>query len=104
MAIRPVDMGIIQRTDDVGIIKHQQDSKPMIQQQNVQTQMERRDEMLTHQVTNSEQGSKLENHTDAKEEGKNAYFFHKKKKEKKNEKTGDRVIKKDSGFGFDVKI
>ncbi len=104
MSIRPVDIGVIQRMDDVGLIKHQQDSKPMIQQQNVQTEMVRRDDMLKHQVMDSEQGRKLENHADAKEEGKNSYFFKKKKKEKKDEKTQDRVIKKESGFGFDVKI
>lgn len=105
MAIRPVDIGIIQRTDDVGLLKQQQDSKPMIQQQNVQTQMVRRDDMLSHQVMNSEESPKLDNHADAKEEGKNSYFFNRKKKKKqKDEKKDDRVVKKGTGSSFDIKI
>lgn len=106
MSIRPVDIsGMIQRTDDVGVLKHQQDTKPMIQQQNVQTQMVRRDDQLRHQVITPENSTKLDNHMDAKEEGKNSYFFKKKKKKKEEEsKPEDCVIKKETGSSFDIKI
>ena len=102
--------GMIQRTDDVGTLKHYQDSQPAIQQQNGQAQMVRREDKLRHQVLDPEHSNKLENHADAKEEGKNAYFFAKKKNKKKDEpKKGEsnaenRVIKKESGFGFDIKV
>lgn len=36
MTIRPVDFATIQRTDDVGMMKHQQDAKPVVEQQNIQ--------------------------------------------------------------------
>ena len=107
MSISPVHMsGIIQRTDDVGTLKHQQDTQPALQQQNGQTQMVRREERLRHQVLDPEHSGKLENHADAKEEGKNSYFFNRNKKKKKEEETKleDKVVKKNSGFGFDVKV
>ena len=31
MTIRPVDFATIQRTDDVGMMKHQQDAKPVVE-------------------------------------------------------------------------
>lgn len=106
MSIRPVDIsGMIQRTDDVGIIKHQQDTKPMIQQQNVQTQMVRRDDQLRHQVITPENSTKLNNHADAKEEGKNSYFINKKKKKKmESTEPEDCVVKKETRGSFDIKI
>ena len=45
MTIRPVVLGgMIQRTDDVGQIKHQQDAKPMMDQQNIQLQVDKRED------------------------------------------------------------
>ena len=42
MSIRPVDMnGVIQRTQDVGTLKQQQDMKPMVDQQNIQIEVQR---------------------------------------------------------------
>jgi len=98
--------GMIQRTDDVGYLKQQQDSKPIMQQQNVQTQMVKRQDELAHQVLDPEHGNKTDTHADAREEGKGSYFFRKKSsKKKQDEKTGDRVIKKsNNGSSFDVKI
>ena len=40
MTIKPVVLGgMIQRADDIGMIKHQQDAKPMMDQQNIQMQV-----------------------------------------------------------------
>ena len=51
MTIRPVVLGgMIQRTDDVGQIKHQQDAKPMMDQQNIQMQVNKREDHLAHKV------------------------------------------------------
>lgn len=106
MSIRPVDIsGMIQRTDDVGMLKHQQDSKPVIGQMNAQTQMVKKADELSHQVMNPENSSKTDTHADAREEGKNAYFFREKSKDKKEEEQPvDRVVKKHSNGSFDVKI
>ena len=41
MTIRPVDFATIQRTDDVGMMKHQQDAKPVVEQQNIQVEIKK---------------------------------------------------------------
>lgn len=103
MTIRPVDLnGMIQRTDDVGIIKHQQDAKPMHDQQNIQIQVDNREDQLFHQVNDSSESSKLKNDTDAKNGGNGSYSGGRKKKKEK--KTNAKIIDKNAGGGFDIKI
>lgn len=105
MSIRPVDIsGIMQRSDDVGMLKHQQDSRPAVEQQNAQTQVTKRTEELRHQVMNPENSNKPDTHADAREKGKNEYFFRKGNGNKKKEETECRVVKKHSTFSFDVKV
>ena len=106
MSIRPVDIsGLVQRSDDIGAIKHQQDSRPAVEQQNVQTQMVKKEDELRHQVMNPENSGKTDTHADAREKGKNSYFFRKKSDEnKRKEQPEDRVVKKHAGGSFDVKV
>lgn len=106
MAISPIlNSGMIQRTDDVGVIKHQQDTKPVVEQQNAMTQVAKKTEEMRRQVVNPEDANKANTHADAREEGKNKYFFRKKEgKKKQSEPTEDRVIKKTMGGGFDIKV
>ena len=74
MSIRPIDFnGMIQRTDDVGVLKHQADSKPIVDQQNIQAQVTKNEQAIQHQVVDPENTERLNNHADAKEEGKGAY-------------------------------
>lgn len=105
MAISPILMNaVIQRTDDVGVVKNQQDSRPMVEQQNVQAQMSKKVDEQRHQVVNPEDSSKTDTHADAREKGKNEYFFRKKSKEKiQSDSPKDHVVKKTTG-GFDIKI
>ncbi len=105
MAISPILMsGVVQRADDVSMIKNQQDQRPMVEQQNVQTQMAKKVEEQRRQVVNPEDTNKTDTHADAREKGKNSYFFRKKTNGKKKENAPeDRVVKKTQG-GFDMKI
>lgn len=105
MAISPILMnGMIQRTDDVGVVKSQQDTRPIVEQQNLQVQVDKKVDEQRHQVVTSEDSGKADTHADAREESKNAYFFRKKAKVLKTEETPkDRVVKKSTG-GFDMKI
>lgn len=99
--------GMIQRTDDVGYLKQQQDAKPLVQQQNVQAQMVKKQDELRHQVMDPEHGNKADTHADAREEGKGSYFFRKKSDKKKSDEAEEgRVVKKSAGNGssFDIKI
>ena len=105
MAISPVLMsGVVQRADDIGVIKNQQDHRPMVEQQNAQTQVEKKVDAQRKQVVTSEDTNKTDTHADAREKGKNSYFFRKTIKKKKEENSPeDHVVKKSSG-GFDIKI
>ena len=104
MAISPIlNSGIIQRTDDVGAIRLQQEQRPLAEQQNAQTQMNRKADEFSHQVVTSSDSNKTDTHADAREEGKNKYFFQKKNK-KQEEKQEDRVVKKYSTSSFDMKV
>lgn len=105
MAISPIlNSGMIQRTDDIGAMKLQQDSRPMVEQQSAQTQMTRKADEFSHQVVTPADSNKTDTHADAREEGKNKYFFRKKTDNKKEEKQEDRVIKKYSSSSFDMKV
>lgn len=104
MAISPIlNSGMIQRTDDVGLMRLQQEQRPVVEQQSAQTQVNRRTEELRHQVVTPSDSDKTDTHADAREEGKNKYFFQK-KKDKKDEKKEDRVVKKYSSGSFDMKV
>ena len=105
MAISPILMsGVVQRADDVSAIKNQQDSRPVVEQQNAQTQVVKNVDKQLHQVVTARDSDKADTHADAREKGKNAYFFRKKGKgmQEQNE-AEDRVVKKSVG-GFDMKV
>lgn len=103
MTIRPVDLnGMIQRTDDIGYLKHNADTKPIMDQQNIQVQVDKREDELFHEVQDPNSSNQTKNNQDAKEEGNNQYFL-KGHKKKKKEKDGV-VVKKSATGGFDVKV
>lgn len=105
MAISPILMsGVVQRADDIGAIKNQQDSRPVVEQQNVQTQMAKKVDAKRHQVVTAEGSDKTDTHADAREKGKNAYFFRKKSKGSEHEQTPDNHVVKKSVGGFDMKV
>lgn len=107
MTIRPVVLGgMIQRTDDVGTIKHQEDSKPVVDQQNIQTQVQKEEQQKREQVKQAENSELMDAKYDAKEEGKNQYRKTKnnKKKQSNNTFTEEGVIAKGKSGGFDIKI
>ncbi len=104
MPIGQINYAMIQRTTDVETFKHQEEAKPIVDQQNIQTQMKRHEDALRHQVVEQEDSSRTDNHADAKEEGKGKYTPKRQPKKKENAKTdGGQVIKKIS-HGFDIKI
>ena len=86
MAISPIlNNGMIQRTDDVGYLKLQQEQRPIVEQQSAQAQMTRKADEFSHQVITPADSSKTDTHADAREEGKNRYFFRKKTQKKQEE-------------------
>ncbi len=105
MAISPIlNSGMIQRTDDVGMLKLQQDNRPLVEQQSAQGQMTKRADEFSHQVVTPADSNKTDTHADAREEGKNKYFSQRKSDKKQVQKQEDRVVKKYSSGSFDMKV
>lgn len=103
MTIRPVDFATIQRTDDVGMMKHQQDAKPVVEQQNIQVEIKKQEYHDASQVKHKDNASKEEERFDARKEGKNKYKQSMSKKKKDAAKDG-KVVQKSAHGGFDIKI
>ena len=103
MAIGPIDMAMIQRTNDVEMYKLQEDAKPVVDQQNIQMQVNQRADVLSHQVIQSQNSDKTKNDADAREEGHGQYRASPSKRKKAAADKG-RVIRKSDTFGFDIKI
>lgn len=110
MSVPVVMNGMIQRTQDIGNLKQQEDSKPLVQQHNIEIQQEKQAERLTHQVIETEKKENEGYRYDAREKGSNQYEGgnpRKKKNQKntENEQNKDgRVILKSQGSSFDIKI
>lgn len=102
MAIAPINYATIQRTADIETFKNQQDTKPMVDQQNIQVQVDHREDVLHHQVIHPEENEQLDNHTDAREEGKTNIKtgICEKKTNKETKRTGGNPV----GGSFDMKI
>lgn len=107
MAIRPVEVqGVVQRSHDIGQLKQNQDQRPLVEQNNIQTHMHRETERSAKQVTKFENSDKKENRYDAKEKGNGTYFGQKKKQQVKQQpEDEDAVLLKSIHHGsFDVKV
>ena len=105
MAIRPVEFsGIVQRSQDMSTLKQNEDNKPMLQQQNVQSQFAKETIQHMHQVNHANDSDNPEKKFDAREKGSNEYEDHRTKKKKKKEENSGKVNVKASARGFDVKV
>lgn len=106
MSIRPVVLnGMIQRTDDVGQIKQNEIQKPVVDQQNIQQAVQKKEEAAAHTVLDPNKNEKLQNHADAKEGGNGLYYKQQSSKKKKAVKEEGTVVKKTmESHGFDMKV
>ena len=105
MAVGPVTInGVIQRTQDVGMLKQQQESKPFVDQQNIQAHIKTQEHQQLKQVNHADNADEHEKKYDAKEKGSNEYNGQQGKKKKSDKKDGGRVILKQESGRFDIKV
>jgi len=107
MTIRPVDLnGMIQRTNDVSTIKQQEDSKPIIDQQNIQSGIQKSQERKMKEIVHANDSEEPEYRYDAKEKGNGEYQGKNKKRKKQQdgEDESGQVKKKGISKGFDIRI
>lgn len=107
MSITPLGFhAMIQRTNDVSVIKQNEDNKPVMEQQSIQTQQVKQEHALTHKVARPEDKENDNYRYDAKEKGNGSYQGQGKKRKKGQEETKDagKVILKGQESRFDIKI
>lgn len=103
MAIGPIDYAMIQRTNDVEMYKMQEETKPFVDQQNIQVQVAAHEKMQSEQVVTSQDSKQTKNDADARKEGRGHYFSQQRKK-KQERGTNGKVVCKLEHSGFDMKI
>lgn len=105
MAISPLLFnGSVSRMQDVSAIKHNEDTKGMVDQNNFQNAFTREIDAKVNYVHQSDNVDNRQQRHDAKEKGKNQYAGDGGKKRQHNKKPSDgRVISKSQG-GFDMKV
>lgn len=106
MSIRPVDFnGIIQRTQDIGTVKYQEDMKPVVDQQNIQAEVKKEEFRKSEQVQKKSDLEREEQRYDAKEKGNGQQYQpnHGRKREKEEEQPDGKVMVK-KYQRFDMKI
>lgn len=102
MAVSPIDISMIQRLNDVSQIKHNEMTRPDVQQTVITHDIEKQVYVQSEQVVHQADTEKANTEHDAREKGKNSYFASNQKKKKKKEEQG--TIKIKSKSSFDMKI
>lgn len=107
MSIRPVDFnGMMQNQQNVSNVKHNEDQKPVLQQQQAFATVAKQEEASARQVVNKDNLDREEYKFDARDGSKNEYQDNRKKKKAKQKgkmEDGHVRIKGMSG-GFDMTV
>ncbi len=107
MTVRPVHLnGMIQNTQDVSAIRHQENQRPAVEQQHIQIREEQKEQSKAQEVHKKEDADNRQKKFDAREKGSNEYFAQRKKKKEKKENLPDGSVKLKMTMsgGFDIKI
>ncbi len=107
MSVRPVDFnGMMQNQQNVSNVKHSEDQKPMLQQNQALQTITKQEQAMAKQVIHKDDLDREEYKFDAREEGKNKYFGNqKKRKAKEKEKATDGQVRvKGVARGFDISV
>lgn len=103
MSVSPVDIHIMQRSQDVALQKHNENNKPIVDQNNFQMHFDKETQVKSQGVFRKDNPEKKDSGKyDAKEKGNGMYYSegHSKRKEKKED--GKVVLK--TQHSFDMKI
>ena len=103
MAIGPIEMSTIARSQDFTTIKRNEDQKSFIDQSNLQQQFNKEIKDRPHQISQQENADFMNRKFDAKEKGDNQYSGENEKRRKQREEEDGKVIIKGQA-GFDIKV
>lgn len=103
--IRPIDMsGVVQRSQEVSQIKHQENNKAFVDNQNFGQQFSKEVKHQMDSVTDSQKSEKKKEQYDAKNKGNGREYdeSQQKNRNKKKETTEKKILKSQSSF--DIRI
>ncbi len=106
MAIGPIELqGTVLRTQDYTQLKHQEDTRGVVDQSHFQDQLKKEVDDRSYQVSSKERAENQMKKFDAKEKGSNEYHHQDGNRKKKKDEMPEqgRVVLKHPG-GFDVSI
>ncbi len=108
MAITPVSInGVIQRLDDMNHLKQHEESKPLVDQQNISHEVAKQQELKYTTVQQTHKSDQLDKKYDAKDKGSNEYKQRKNKKKNASSKSDEegefgKVTEKNSHFDITI--
>lgn len=104
MSIRPLDMQVmVPKLNEVAQMKHLEHQKAGLNQQEIGHAFDKKNEKAQSSVEKTQEEDLLQNHTDAKEQGKNTYNPKNMKKNDKNS-ADNKPNDNSSGHKIDIKI
>ena len=102
MTVRPVHLnGMIQNTQDVSAIRHQENQRPAIEQQNIHIREQQKEQSQAQEVHKKDNADNEQKKFDAKEKGLKPIFWRAQKKEKR--KKGESAGRQCEGQNDDVR-
>lgn len=103
MSVRPVDIMTMQQINQVSNIKQNEMTRPMVEQGNIATVIEKQTEAQNEQVVKKTDVENRNKKYDARDKSENEYHGNNHKSEKKNE-DGKVIIKSKKISNFDIKV
>ncbi|MGN0318935.1 MAG: hypothetical protein ACI4E1_13475 [Lachnospira sp.] len=104
MIVKPLEFGMIQQQNSVAQIKHNENTRPVVEQQNMVQIKQQNDEARAEQVVKKDNADNFNRGFDAKEKSSNEYYSDGKGNSKKKTSDGKVFIKGQGNIDFDVKI
>lgn len=104
MMVRPSEFGMIQQISEASHVKQSELSRPVVEQQNLVSQMRKDEQVRSEQVQKKDNADNMRKKFDAKDKSDNEYYGNDGKHKKQNNPDGRVFIKGQSMADFDVKI
>ena len=102
MAVTPVDISMMQRMDNVAQMRHNEMTRPQVEQNVITQNIEHHAMENTRQVVRKNETDKSNDEHDARQKGKNSYFGDGGSKRNKKDSIGRVMLKEQESF--DIKI
>lgn len=104
MIVKPIDLAMVQRMNDVSQVKQNENMRPGVEQQNISSRVQKEVYTKSEQVTKKENPDQDTRGFNAKEKSDNEYYGEEQGDRKKRSKDGRVFLKGQKNVDFDVKI